>query len=820
MRISAGPGRGFLLYSSGAAEPDLHHDFQTLSTPFEFTARSCPEPDSNIRYDPDAPNRGIQILSLMENVRYRWRLTIPPGSPSPQIASTLESPGKADWSTPERISPELITGDFRVTNYLGTASIQIDDFVLRFEVQTRKFDYESEYRWMVEEVAQKCQQLLLEWDSPTSFTLVPDPEREARSLLERFLFLRYVAGGDRLHFHLELIRQRPHVALRREREWQPSSLAVPSLFVRDPLRYGRDWRRQRPAGIVASFTPGQILQERKYETYDTPANRFVKFALQNFRDLCEQVLASRAGRNEGTAFLEARALRDLLDSFLSQPFFLSVGQLERIPFESQTLQKREGYRDILQTWLVLEAAARLNWRGRELAYDGTNRDAATLYEYWLFFVLRSILKQRLNMSEIVPPKRQPDSPDFCQVASDGLEIRLTQGVESLCRFTWTSQQGQSLAIHLFYNRKFTSRKSPRARGSYSRTFRPDFTLVFFPAPKTARAPEAAESQAEETGKIGYMHFDAKYRLDSLEQLFGVADETRADEDLAREHAETKATSTYKRGDLFKMHTYNEAIRRTAGSFVLYPGAQQETFERYEEIVPGVGAFPMRPSSTLLPAQEQCLASFIHDVLNHHVNAFSRDYRIRYWTQDTLEEVPPSCTPSTPKAQAPRPPADTLVLISQYRNWRVAKRGRKKEFSFIHAISATGKPTHLDPRALKADLFLPYTTQHPTGKLCWLGWFAPIKQSKLVSRQDLINDYLNSEELLQSDTQYYYLIQLGPPTSLDRSLLQKVSTLVKRKGYPVTRKWTELFGPAKSKREVTASRLRAAEGSTDNLTWSA
>ena len=30
-------------------------------------------------------------------------------------------------------------------------------------------------------------------------------------------------------------------------------------------------------------------------------------------------------------------------------------------------------------------------------------------------------------------------------------------------------------------------------------------------------------------------------------------------------------NTYKRGDLLKMHTYNDAIRRTVGSYVLYPG---------------------------------------------------------------------------------------------------------------------------------------------------------------------------------------------------------------------------------------------------------
>jgi hypothetical protein len=215
---------------------------------------------------------------------------------------------------------------------------------------------------------------------------------------------------------------------------------------------------------------------------------------------------------------------------------------------------------------------------------------------------------------------------------------------------------------------------------------------------------------------------------------------------------------------------------------------------------------MRPSPTSLPNQEQRLATFINDVLNHHANAFSRDYRIRHWTQDTLEEVPPSSPNSAPTVQWNRPPVDTLVLISQYRNWKVAKEGRKKEFFYIHAISASGRPTHLDPRALKADLFLPYATQQPSRKLSWLGWFAPIKESKLISRQDLIDEYLHSETLLGSETQYYYLIQLGPPAPLDRTLLRNVAALVKRKGYPVARKWTELFDPAKATAHFSGSPL--------------
>ena len=45
-----------------------------------------------------------------------------------------------------------------------------------------------------------------------------------------------------------------------------------------------------------------------------------------------------------------------------------------------------------------------------------------------------------------------------------------------------------------------------------------------------------------------------------------------------------------------MHTYNDAIRRTIGSYVLYPGninhadKGNKVFSLYDEILPGVGAF--------------------------------------------------------------------------------------------------------------------------------------------------------------------------------------------------------------------------------------
>jgi hypothetical protein len=210
--------------------------------------------------------------------------------------------------------------------------------------------------------------------------------------------------------------------------------------------------------------------ERKFESADTPPNRFVKFALIEFSELCEAVL--NAKRNGKPAFalddavsLEATSMRRTLDALLALPLFDDVGELGRIPFESTTLQRREGYREVLLAWLMLDAASQLDWPGREEVYDGTTRDVATLYEYWLYFILVRAFRERLGM---IPEQDLLAKVDgalpFCCRADDGrLAINLSQGEASFSRFRW-QKDGRQLRVHFFYNRSF-GRKGVGERGS-------------------------------------------------------------------------------------------------------------------------------------------------------------------------------------------------------------------------------------------------------------------------------------------------------------------------------------------------------------------
>ena len=90
-----------------------------------------------------------------------------------------------------------------------------------------------------------------------------------------------------------------------------------------------------------------------------------------------------------------------------------------------------------------------------------------------------------------------------------------------------------------------------------------------------------------------------------------------------------------------MHTYNDAIRRTIGSYVLYPGElnlldrKDTIFKLYDEILPGVGAFAIKPSISSL--SENKLEEFIESVITENNKNYSRLNRLNYYTEMILQE---------------------------------------------------------------------------------------------------------------------------------------------------------------------------------------
>ena len=198
-------------------------------------------------------------------------------------------------------------------------------------------------------------------------------------------------------------------------------------------------------------------------------------------------------------------------------------------------------------------------------------------------------------------------------------------------------------VNLYYNRTFSPNefKTTKYEGSYSRPFRPDYTLAVFPD-HYSTGYYNGENEAIRDGAVSYIHFDAKYRITDLTSFIGKEGENADEEklELAEEKAE-EIINTYKRGDLLKMHTYNDAIRRTIGSYVLYPGIgskeeyRKHVFSLYDEILPGVGAFAIKPSISTLGEAE--LKKFITNVITEKAELSSRLNRMKYYSEMILRE---------------------------------------------------------------------------------------------------------------------------------------------------------------------------------------
>jgi|GEM_PF-295068 len=817
IKIPLADGVCLLLAPAGEAAPELGLGPQPfLPAGWDGKVGSDSSP---ILYDTAAATNGMHPLAVVEVAAFHWELQVDPSLSSSELdlrSSLSGSIARNQWHA--RRTSARLHGDFRFTIYLGAAWFQLFrqgqpvGRRIHFEVITEKIGYAQEYRAMVEAIGSRCSQLLLDWGAPTALNITADPEKQSQTLLEKFLFLRHVLGPDRLDLYLETLTRRPHSTLHREQVWQPAAFASPAAFARDPIRFGRHWE-DAPAGegMIAGFNAQEILTERKYDSFDTPPNRFVKFALQTFRGICEDVINSEitnpdTGRTlvlnqeRGAAWQEAVQMRDTLDACLAAPFFADIGPLRRIPFESQALQKREGYREILHAWLMLEVAAQIDWPGRNDAYDGTNRDVATLYEFWLYFVLIDLLQKQLGMTWL---RDEPESgagplPFCCQSTDGGMRINLKRGYESFCRFRW-EHKGQSLLLHFFYNRLFSEQRAILEDGSYSKSFRPDYTAVVLPAQYDGLRWQKAEELAEAAGTISYLHFDAKYRIDKLKDLFGATEETDAD------RQEAKSTGNVKNADLYKMHTYNEAIRRTVGSFVLYPGTDFKTdytasdgvrniYRRYHEIIPGIGAFAIKPQASNGGHSAQgleCLQQFLEDFLKHQASKFTQSHRINFWTHETLRDSPAAyARVMTQFHTSTKPPQDTQVLLGYVRDEAGSEACRMANVFFCHAVERNptapdmaGAPTDLKFDPFRSDLFVAYS-QHRSA-----AWVAEVQEVRLVSAAERAAEFGLPESAMKAA--YYYRFQLANARD---TAPRDVSVLVHRRpGKPIAKTLAEFAG---------------------------
>lgn len=671
---------------------------------------------------------------------------------------------------------------FQFVNYLGKTELIYDgkdgEHHLPFEVVPDKINYEEDYVKLTEAIAEECSALLLDYTSPTSLVFTQDSKKDS-NVLEQFIFLRQFCFSDNLESLFASVKSNPDRILVKEEELEPFGHGIPSQkFFSNPFSHSRGWTKTGGGFYV----PGEISVVHKYDSYDTVANRFVKFALLTFREVSSKVLEKvSVDKNGKEYFSEAKKILFQIDIILNDSFFDDINELEMMPVNNQVLEKREGYSQIFNAFSMLDLALHLDWKGKDDVYTGEAKNTALLYEYWLFFELRKIIYElsgKDSASKAEPYTKFIDD-------DNGLTVSLRQGNPSVQTFCFEKEQ---LTVNLYYNRTFSPAQfsSSIYWGSYSRPFRPDYTLAIF------SSRYKRELEAIKAGDVSYIHFDAKYRIQDLSQFINSEKKIVSEEFLEKQEEQISENenieismekidenlNTYRRGDLLKMHTYNDAIRRTVGSYVLYPGNESndrrnEQSSVYDEILPGVGAFAVRPGNE--NAGHKGVKEFIKKIIEFKSSEASRNSRTTYFENMILQT--PSIN-SEQKASDGNPDLTMIGYVKEDYYSYLKQKGflpkdkndilqRGKKFYFYFRAIKNGKVYTLHKETSKAK-YLRFTLKKLVEVKIKPGqsfeklepWNAEIISTRLVSKEQLeliLEDYVKMMNHTFS-AEYYYLVE--------------------------------------------------------------
>lgn len=539
------------------------------------------------------------------------------------------------------------------------------------EILSTKINYREDYRGMLSAIADQCSELLFDLRATARMRLTPKSRSDPHNLPRQIEFISALLGSKPFLAALERITAAPHHTL---------VSSVERRSISHLRRPGKDFARQILTGNNRIYLPEShplssamcawgaekpslpafVTVGRRFESIDTAENRFVKHVLSHFADFLQRIeamLGKSKGSDKQRLLRSVTRMNEYLGEVLSRDFFKGIGAPQFLPLGSPVLHRKPGYREILTTWLKFDLAAELMWQGGEDVYGAGKRDMAALYEYWVFFQLLRLFRDKFALIT-------PLAHDLFEHSDGGLSLRLKShnelGICGRC-----VRHPRNLHVRFSYNRVQQHSAAHTIAGSWTRKMRPDYTLSFWPD-----GFDLAEAEAQELAV--HIHFDAKYRVENIAELFGPVDEdvfqTRADE----------RRGNYRRADLLKMHAYRDAIRRSEGAYIIYPGTQSDPteFRGFHEILPGLGAFAIKPGGGGQPVGLQHLSRFLDEVIAHIANRTSSRERGTFFRFNVYRDGKSGGSNQLSDAVPEResdggqrsvPPADHSVLVGWCEN---------------------------------------------------------------------------------------------------------------------------------------------------------
>ena len=536
-----------------------------------------------------------------------------------------------------------------------------------FEVRSVKMDYRTDYKTMLHDITNHFTDLVMMQGAPVTQRFEVDPNENSNTLYQQFAFMKSLIDSEEFEEALNKILYNPI------HKWTGTTIEKDICSVkkigRQELKQIASSKNRLPLGEGTTIgdhidsVPRRLSVSYKKDTVDVVENRFVKFVLQSFSSFCSMI--QQCKNASPRLITEAELTANKLTGWLSRSFFLDVSNLQTMALNSPAMQRKEGYREVLQAWMMSKLAAQITWKGGDNVYQAGKRNVAALYEYWVFFKLLDIVKKtfRLELTE-------EDEKKLVKTDKEHINLELRQGHTKMIGGIYNTPT-RVLKVRLYYNRTFSTSDNLDASGSWTTAMRPDYTLSVWPG-------DITEAEAEEEDLIVHIHFDAKYKLNKILLDDKLPDETHTFEDedadlseddlLMNQEKREEEKGIYKRVDLLKMHAYKDAIRRTSGAYILYPGSENKRLKGFHEVLPGLGAFCLSPNSMEKDSKE--IERFLHDILDHMLNRASQRERISYHTYEVYKSEPSMLCESLPEPYGVNRdliPEETYVLLGSFRD---------------------------------------------------------------------------------------------------------------------------------------------------------
>ena len=213
----------------------------------------------------------------------------------------------------------------------------------------------------------------------------------------------------------------------------------------------------------------------------------------------------------------------------------------------------------------------------------------------------------------------------------------------------------------------------------------------------------------------------------------------------------------------KMHTYNDALRHTIGSYVLYPGTQTdsaETISKFHEISPGVGAIAMKPGN------ERCLEmlrTFIVDVLKHQADTYTQYRYIQDTDFQTLRYPPEMVRESCATYSIARRDAPCVLLYIHSKN---EEDFRKHGYAYCRVKNiGNSEPLNLNLSIEVGSEFIPYGGARGEEKQT-RAWRGKVRSARFIEKKEardyLLKKYPESAALPENGD-YYLLFEFDSVT---------------------------------------------------------